>query len=96
MSVERKMYEAMRDMISTWIHQAKTEDKIDTLVAYDCLIHALTRSINDLHEARYSELKKELKAYKDEQVTIGDLLDEFDRLNMLINEINQQKIVEEK
>ena len=58
MSVERKMYEAANDMISTWLHQARTEDKVSTSAAYNCMIHALTRCVNDLHEAKYKELEK--------------------------------------
>ena len=65
MSVETKMYEALHDMIGTWLHQATTEDKISQLAAYNCLIHALTKSVNDLHEAKYKELEKQIEAMKE-------------------------------
>ena len=74
MSVEGKMYEAANDMISTWLHQARTEDKITTSAAYNCIIHALTRCVNDLHEARlnvmfmrHEEVEK-LKQFRDRLV----------------------------
>lgn len=92
MSVETKIYEAMHDMISTWLHQAKTEDKIDTIAAYNCLIHALTRSINDLHEAKYNELEKQIEAMKKHLEYLDDKVGDEDEedLDMLeLEQINQ-------
>ena len=60
MSVEKRIYEALNDSISTWLHTARTRDRLNTIAAYNCLIHALTRAVNDLHEAKYNELVKKL------------------------------------
>ena len=60
-SVEDKIYEALWDSMSTWIHQATTEDRIDLIAAYNCMINALTKSVNDVHQAKYNELEKKVK-----------------------------------
>ena len=75
MSVERKIYLALHDSISTWLHQAVTEDKCSQIAAYNCMIHALTRSVNDVHEAKYNELLKMIdkpSVYKPPQPTEAD------------------------